>query len=388
MPLLTFSQAARLAGVDESVIRRHVERGELAATREPDGGQRIDALELARLYPGPAVTEGQDQPLQMQRFTPLPVPLGGTGAAPTAQGICVFAPTPLFTVFVENEQGREPEIHFHAGGQGVWVARMATGLGVPTTLCAPFGGEAGRIVRMLIEAEAITVQAVDCRGPTGAYVHDRRDGRRWSSADMPSGTLDRHELDDLYDAALVSALQAGVAVLTGPAHPILPPDTYRRLALDLGRHGVGVVADLSAGPLAAALAAGVQFLKVSEQELTHGGYAAGNSVGQLAQALRRLRQTVPNILVSRIEAPALALIDRQFFMVEAPRFEPRDEHGGGDSMAAALAVGLATGMPVEAMLRLAAAAGALNLTRHGLGTGQRRHIESLAGRVVLRPVEP
>jgi 1-phosphofructokinase len=56
-------------------------------------------------------------------------------------------------------------------------------------------------------------------------------------------------------------------------------------------------------------------------------------------------------------------------------------------MTAGLAVGVARGDGLSAAARLGAAAGALNVTRRGLGTGEREEIERLATHVVVRPFE-
>jgi 1-phosphofructokinase len=54
-------------------------------------------------------------------------------------------------------------------------------------------------------------------------------------------------------------------------------------------------------------------------------------------------------------------------------------------MFAALGVAMAAGRDALDAARLAVAAGALNVTRHGLGTGNRRDIEALSERVSVEP---
>jgi 1-phosphofructokinase len=67
-----------------------------------------------------------------------------------------------------------------------------------------------------------------------------------------------------------------------------------------------------------------------------------------------------------------------------PVFEALDQRGTGDSMFAATGVGLARGMAMIDALRLGVAAGALNATRRGLGSGTREEIERLAAHVRVR----
>jgi 1-phosphofructokinase len=63
-----------------------------------------------------------------------------------------------------------------------------------------------------------------------------------------------------------------------------------------------------------------------------------------------------------------------------------DHRGAGDSMTAALAVAKARGLDGPDALALAAGAGALNVTRHGLGSGDPATNAQLAGRVTVTEI--
>jgi 1-phosphofructokinase len=148
-----------------------------------------------------------------------------------------------------------------------------------------------------------------------------------------------------------------------------------------------VLADLSGPALRAALEAGVDLLKLSSEELLREGLAGTDEPAAVLGALARLRDLgADDVLVSRGAQPAIALAGERLLEISGPRFSPLDPSGTGDSMFAALGVALADGLGLDAALRLAVAAGALNVTRHGLGSGQRTEIDRLRERVVIRPL--
>lgn len=305
--------------------------------------------------------------------------------------VFVVAPDPILTVTVEA--GAEgDEIHLHAGGQGVWVTRMVAALDVAAAMCGPFGGETGRVVRALAEAEGLTVRAVETVGSNGAYVHDRRRGERVAIAQTPPEPLSRHELDDLYGAAFVGGLEASVCVLGGPGpwdRPVLPPEIYRRLAGDLRSNDRKVIADLSGEALARALEGGLFVLKVSAEELVADGRAENHEAEALLVAMERLRgEGAEHVVVTRAGEPALAWVEEAVVEVVPPTVRSVDHRGAGDSLTAGLTAGLARGQGFADALRLGAAAGGLNVTRRGLATGDRREIERLAGHIELRRLEP
>jgi len=98
-----------------------------------------------------------------------------------------------------------------------------------------------------------------------------------------------------------------------------------------------------------------------------------------------------SVVISRGADPAILLEQSAHpTLVElaTPGFEPLDHRGAGDSMFAATGVGLARGMSARQAVRLGMAAGALNVTRRGLGTGTREELERLAEQVTIRSVGP
>lgn len=303
--------------------------------------------------------------------------------------LVVFAPSPLLTITIETGSLRE-EIHLHAGGQGFWVARMAALLGAKVGLCSALGGESGAVLGGLVEREHVELLAVDCAAANGVYVHMRREGTRSELARTHCSGLSRHESDELYGVTFSAALDGGLALLTGTEPPdILEHDVYRRLAGDLRSNGVRVIADLTGEQLRHALRGGVDLLKISEEELLAGGLARSPRTSDLTDALRALHDAgADTVLLSRAEQPSIVLDgeQRRFLQLTAPRVEALEPHGAGDSMFAALGACLGVEWDLEHALRVATAAGCLNATRHGLGTGTRQEIEQLSRHVEIEPL--
>jgi 1-phosphofructokinase len=235
----------------------------------------------------------------------------------------------------------------------------------------------------------VTLKTIKRDAGTGWYVHDRRSGERKELAEDPGQPLSRHEMDELYSLALAEGLRAGIAVLSGPAHPsVVPAEVYRRLATDLGANGCKVIVDLSAAHLSAVLAARPHVVKVSHEELIRDDMVKDGSTESLTRALHKLHEDGAEMaLVSRGDQGALALIDNRVYEVDMPKMVAAESRGAGDSMTAGVAAVLAQGGTLCDAVRTGAAAGALNVTRHGLGTGRVDAVQVLTERVKLTPVD-
>ena len=302
--------------------------------------------------------------------------------------VLIFAPAPMLTVTVEDHRG-EPDVHLHVGGQGVWQARMLVALGVDVQLVCTVAGETGRVTRHLLDDESLRVVAIDRDGIGPAYIHDRRGGERIAIVEAEGEPLSRHALDALYSATLREAAGADLVILSGPdGEAMIEADVYRRLASDMRELGRPVLVDLADERLAAALEGGVDVLKVSHEELVADGRVEdGDDEQQLLAAARALAaEGVGLVAVTRAEAGSIVVDEEGAWRVLAPQLEPVDTLGAGDSYTAGLASVLAAGGGHALAVRTAAAAGAVNATRRGLGTGDAEAIRAIAERVELQPI--
>lgn len=299
----------------------------------------------------------------------------------------IFAPSPMLTVTVEGHRDNgDGDVHVHAGGQGVWQARMLRRLGIDVTMCCVFTGETGRVAAHLLRDGGITVIGVERPGRGGVYIHDRRDGQRRPVIETGGDPLSRHELDEIYGAVIGAALDANLVILSGPASDdALPADVYRRLSADLRTAGRRVLVDLAGDRLDAAIAGGAYLVKVSDEELVADGRISESTPEAIIEAMRSIHDAgVSVIVVTRADKPLLMLADGVFSEVTTPTMEVADHRGAGDSLTAGIAASLSSGgTPREAVL-LGAAAGALNVTRHGLGTGEPEAIAKFRSLVTVR----
>jgi fructose-1-phosphate kinase PfkB-like protein len=254
-------------------------------------------------------------------------------------------------------------------------------------LCGFAGGEVGAVLRALLAGAPGERRLVETAGESGCYVTDRRSGERDVIATALAAPPSRHEVDDLLSATVAAALESKVLLVANPfPADALPAEVYGELVADVRGQGVPAVVDLSAPRLDAALEARPDVVKLNDWELAAWVYGPVDGPRLRAAAERLLAAGAGAAIVTRGGDPALVLRGGQAWELVPPRFERGSREGCGDAMTGALGAALALGRPWEDALVLAAAAGAANFLRHGLGTGDASVVAELAKRVELRPI--
>jgi 1-phosphofructokinase len=309
---------------------------------------------------------------------------------PDGGKVAVFGPHPMLSITVEalTSEGGD-DIHLHAAGQGVWVARMAAEMGAEPVLCGFIGGETGAVLRPLLEQMDVELRLVRTVEASGCYLHDRRDGERKPLAQSASLPPSRHEVDELFSSTVAAALDADVLALCGP-YPgeALPLEIYGSLVADAKANGTPVVVDLSPPRLDSALEGGPDLVKINDWELARYVEGPVDTAERTRAALQKMLDAGAGAaIVTRAGEPAMVLRGEEAWELVPPRFERGSREGCGDSMMGALAACLAAGTGWEETLRTSAAAGAANFLRRGLGSGSREVVEDLARKVELRQLD-
>jgi 1-phosphofructokinase len=307
--------------------------------------------------------------------------------------VTIFAPHPLLTVTLEREGPGREQVHFHPGGQGVWVARMVACLGAEPVLCGFLGGESGELLQGLLErqiGQTGGLRLVETATASGAYVTDRRSGERELLTCTLSDPPSRHELDELFSITCAEAIAGGWLVVTNPMPAeTLPLEIYGDLVADARASGCRVLVDLSSPRLESALRGEPDLVKLNDWELAQFVKGPVSEPAQLHAAAERLReQGARAVIVTRGELPGLVLTGGRAWRLQPPTLTRGFREGCGDAMMGALAATWARGESFERAVALGAAAGAANFLRHGLGSASREVVERLVESVRLEPLTP
>jgi 1-phosphofructokinase len=310
------------------------------------------------------------------------------GMSSSPPRVAVFGPHPLLSITIERRGQDEDDVHLHAAGQGVWVARMAGEMGSHPLLCSFLGGETGKLLSPLLEDLPGEVRSVPTAAASGCYVIDRRSGERDMIAHSWSDPPSRHEIDDLFSITCAAALESEVLVVCGGMPPEgVPLEVFTNLVANARANDTTVLVDLSPPRLDAALEGRPNVVKLNDWQLAEFISGPVTGAADLRSAAEKvLERGADAVIATRGGEPALVLREDRAWELVPPRFEGGAPEGSGDSMVGALAAALARGFDWEQSLRIGAAAGATNFLRHGLGSGSRDVVSDLVERVELRPL--
>lgn len=274
------------------------------------------------------------------------------------------------------------------GGKGLNVARAVHVLGEPVIVAGLLAGHVGRWVRDSLSAEGVEGRFAWARGETRSSlsVADRDTGRltEFYEAGSPITVQEWRGLERVVGEVIAGA---SWLCISGSLPPGSPDEGYGALVRAAHEAGVPVAVDARGEPLARAIEAGPELVKinVAEAEELLGGRVTDTEEALVAAAeIRRRAGGWGHAAVVTMGVDGSVLIDPDGAAWHG-RLYTRGRYpvGSGDSFLAGLVTALRRGEPWRAALSLGLGAATANAHEPGAGRLDARRAGELAGAAEL-----
>lgn len=272
---------------------------------------------------------------------------------------------------------------YEAGGGGINVARVVHELGGPAVAVFPAGGASGQRLQALLERERLETEVVDVAGWTreSLTVDERVTGEQYRFV-LPGPALDPGDAQRCLDRLGADEQLPSFVVASGSLPPGLPEDFYASLSKQCERLGAALIIDTGGEALRRIAGCDIRLLKPNLREAeTLLGRSIEDEAGEEEAARELISRGICRTAVVSLGARGAVACDGE----SVRRFPPfdvpiRSAVGAGDSMVAAIVLGLSRDWPFFEAVRYGMAAGAAAVTTSGTQLARRGDVERLFAR--------
>jgi 1-phosphofructokinase len=250
---------------------------------------------------------------------------------------------------VRGEVIRATHARLDPGGKGVNVSRALLSNGIVSRAVLPAGGEEGRQLVALLEAEGVDLVAVAISGHTRSNITLAEPDGTVTKVNEPGPTLSPSEVDAITAVVLGAATRADWVVVCGSLPPGLSLDAFGQLCRRMVASGVSLAVDTSGPALRVAAEAGAALLKPNRDELAEVVGGDLPTRGDVIDAARRLRSWGAGAVLASLGVEGAVLVDGETVVSgDSPVDRPRSTVGAGDALLAGFLAAGATGSPALA----------------------------------------
>ncbi|NIX77541.1 1-phosphofructokinase family hexose kinase [Microvirga sp. c23x22] len=282
-------------------------------------------------------------------------------------------------VVIPTEKMRCGSPRYDPGGGGINVARVVKTLGGAAFAVFPAGGPSGQSLEGLLARQGVPHIRIPVEGVTreSFTVDEQRSGQQYRFV-LPGPSLIETEQRTCLENLAGYLAGARFLVASGSLPPGVRADFFQDVADLAAGQGVRFILDTS-GEALRLTRRGVYLLKPSVRELRE---CVGRELSSEAEQIQAARDLITEkraevVVVSLGAKGALLVTERRYERFAPIEVPIRSAVGAGDSMVAAIALGLVRGMELQQAVRFGMAAGAATLMTPGTELCRRDDVEKL-----------
>ena len=250
----------------------------------------------------------------------------------------------------------------NAGGKGMNAARAVATCGEDVLATGFVGGNNGRLLCELLDADGIAHDFVHVAAETRCCVNVLEPNGRSTEFLEPGRPVSEAEVAAMREKIAEVAARADVVTFNGSAPTGAGEDIYRTLVEVVRAAGKPAILDTSGKLLVGSLAARPTMIKPNTDEICAILGKKPESIDEIVAAAREVheRHGIEKVVVSLGGDGSVMACSEGVFRGRAPKIDVVNPVGSGDTMVGAFAVAMARGMSVEEQLAYAMSCASAN----------------------------
>ena len=250
----------------------------------------------------------------------------------------------------------------NAGGKGLNAARAVATCGEQVLATGFVGGNNGRLLCELLDADGIEHDFVHIESETRCCVNVLEPDGRSTEFLEPGRPVGSEEVARMREKVTEIAARADVVTFNGSVPAGAGMDIYRELVSVVRAAGKPAILDTSGTLLVNSLEARPTMIKPNTDEIQAILGRKPESIDEIIAAAREVHEKcgIEKVVVSLGGEGSVMACDQGVFRGRAPKIDVVNPVGSGDTMVGAFAVAIARGMSVEEQLAYAMSCASAN----------------------------
>lgn len=251
-----------------------------------------------------------------------------------------------------------------AGGKGINVSKVVKNLGEKTIALGFIGDENEDTLLRKLDLLGIAHDFIDVPGETRTNIKIvETESNTFTDINQPGFEVSNSDIEKLVCKIKSLVKKDDTVVLSGSLPKGLEPDIYKNLVLILKDIGAKTILDTEGEALRLGIKVHPDIIKPNINELK-GIINCTDDIQSVACGVRKVTEDSGLAIVSMGASGAL-LINNSTYFCPPLKVNVKSTVGAGDSMVAALAIGLSKGMDAAETFKLAVAASSAKITLEG-----------------------
>ena len=250
----------------------------------------------------------------------------------------------------------------NAGGKGLNAARAVATCGEQVRATGFVGGNNGRLLCELLDADGIEHDFVHIESETRCCVNVLEPNGRSTEFLEPGRPVGSEEVARMREKVTEIAARADVVTFNGSVPAGAGVDIYRELVSVVRAAGKPAILDTSGTLLVNSLEARPTMIKPNTDEIQAILGRKPESIDEIIAAAREVHEKcgIEKVVVSLGGEGSVMACEEGVFRGRAPKIDVVNPVGSGDTMVGAFAVAIARGMSVEEQLAYAMSCASAN----------------------------